>query len=400
MKTRGQPHVKEESMSGKDLFEQIVKYYEAAWGPILHHEEFKGGLKETLSEEEAEFFFLLPEGGATFDEISSLVAKHGISLDHFEDMMKHMGTEGMIWATPEEGGQIYERNTLLGILEIQMRKAEPTRLHNIASRVLDAMIDGQVHLPTKTPIYRVIPVESTLPSLDQTIDLNASVPDTRTPIPADIVSKMVRSEKYIAKSSCICRLSRQQAGKGCDAHAPIEVCLGFGKFALALANSGTAKLIDADEAIKIIRECSELGLVTTISNIQPGGGMDFVCNCCNCCCLNLNSMQLGITNIAGPSRYVAELDQGQCNLCEVCIDVCPSDALALVDIEIELDVAKCIGCGLCAARCPTDALRMVLRAEQPYIPATNAELKQRFAEETRDANMGESIGTRSAFFSA
>jgi formate hydrogenlyase subunit 6/NADH:ubiquinone oxidoreductase subunit I len=244
----------------------------------------------------------------------------------------------------------------------------------------------------------VIPVESTIPGQSgaEQIELNIPIADTRTPLPSDIVSEMVKHESLIAVTDCIDRLARKEVGKGCE--HPINVCLAFNKFALALTNAGAARMIDAEEAIKIIRECSEMGLVTMVSNIALGGGIGFVCNCCKCACLNLNAIRLGITNMANSSRYVVEFDASECNNCEFCVSVCPTDAFALVDVQIELEVAKCIGCGLCVARCPTDALQMVLRAELPDIPATEFVLLQQIMAEAQAASKEESDESRSVFF--
>jgi Fe-S-cluster-containing hydrogenase component 2 len=382
----------------QDQYERVVRYYEFLWGPIPLREEFKAALKETLSEEEVELAFLLPEGSTTIDQLRPLATRSGISLDRLEEKVERLATEGLLRAYPEGQAKVYERNTLLSFLEIQMRKAEATGLRKVSALVMDAMIEGQVCLPTKTPIYRVIPVESTILSQSgaEAIELNTPVADTRTPLPADIVSEMVRHESVIAVTDCIDRLARQQVGKGCE--HPINVCIAFNKFALALTNAGAGRMIDAEEAIKIIRKCSDMGMVTTVSNVAPGGGVDFVCNCCKCACLNLNSMRLGITNIASPSRYVVEFDASECNVCEACDSVCPMDALTLVDGQIVLEVAKCIGCGLCAVRCPMDALQMVLRAELPDIPATASVLLQQVLAEAQAANKEESDGSRSVFF--
>jgi formate hydrogenlyase subunit 6/NADH:ubiquinone oxidoreductase subunit I len=385
-------------MTNQDQYERVVRYYEFLWGPIPLREEYKAALKETLSEEEIEVAFLLPEGSTTIDQLRSLAARSGMPLDRLEEKMESLTSEGLLRTYPEGQAKVYERNTFLSFLEIQLRKTEATGLRKVSAQVLDAMIEGQLQMPTKTPLYRVIPVESTIPGQSgaEQIELNIPIADTRTPLPSDIVSEMVKHESLIAVTDCIDRLARKEVGKGCE--HPINVCLAFNKFALALTNAGAARMIDAEEAIKIIRECSEMGLVTMVSNIALGGGIGFVCNCCKCACLNLNAIRLGITNMANSSRYVVEFDASECNNCEFCVSVCPTDAFALVDVQIELEVAKCIGCGLCVARCPTDALQMVLRAELPDIPATEFVLLQQIMAEAQAASKEESDESRSVFF--
>jgi nitroreductase/NAD-dependent dihydropyrimidine dehydrogenase PreA subunit len=50
------------------------------------------------------------------------------------------------------------------------------------------------------------------------------------------------------------------------------------------------------------------------------------------------------------------LDAGRCTGCGLCLDVCPSDVLALENGSITLSREGCFGCDHCAAVCPTGAI--------------------------------------------
>ena len=50
------------------------------------------------------------------------------------------------------------------------------------------------------------------------------------------------------------------------------------------------------------------------------------------------------------------LDAGRCTGCGLCLDVCPSDVLALKDGTVTLAREGCFGCDHCAAVCPADAI--------------------------------------------
>jgi nitroreductase/NAD-dependent dihydropyrimidine dehydrogenase PreA subunit len=50
------------------------------------------------------------------------------------------------------------------------------------------------------------------------------------------------------------------------------------------------------------------------------------------------------------------LDAGRCTGCGLCLDVCPSDVLALENGSIILSREGCFGCDHCAAVCPTGAI--------------------------------------------
>lgn len=52
-----------------------------------------------------------------------------------------------------------------------------------------------------------------------------------------------------------------------------------------------------------------------------------------------------------------ELNEGKCNGCGVCLDVCPHAVLAPSNKKIEIrDKNACMECGACAMNCPFGAL--------------------------------------------
>jgi len=73
---------------------------------------------------------------------------------------------------------------------------------------------------------------------------------------------------------------------------------------------------------------------------------------------------------------------GTCTACEVCVNICPMDALELkkgkTQFELELNPAHCTDCGLCVTACPED----VLQHSETRLPSdqrttlTNGELRQ------------------------
>jgi heterodisulfide reductase subunit A len=56
------------------------------------------------------------------------------------------------------------------------------------------------------------------------------------------------------------------------------------------------------------------------------------------------------------SPQIAFIMPEKCNLCEVCIEVCPVAAIELVDGVVKIDPVTCIGCGLCVPKCPEEAI--------------------------------------------
>jgi nitroreductase/Pyruvate/2-oxoacid:ferredoxin oxidoreductase delta subunit len=52
------------------------------------------------------------------------------------------------------------------------------------------------------------------------------------------------------------------------------------------------------------------------------------------------------------------IDAAQCVGCEACLQVCPSETLAMVDGKAVVTGHESLGCGHCAAVCPTEAIRV------------------------------------------
>jgi ferredoxin len=57
------------------------------------------------------------------------------------------------------------------------------------------------------------------------------------------------------------------------------------------------------------------------------------------------------------NMYKVDIDK--CSACETCIEVCPTEAISMVDGHASIDVDECIECGSCAAECPEEAISEV-----------------------------------------
>lgn len=58
-------------------------------------------------------------------------------------------------------------------------------------------------------------------------------------------------------------------------------------------------------------------------------------------------------------RELARLIHDYKKACEVCIDRCPPEALAMGDDQLPVaDMDRCFGCAICAAGCPETAIVM------------------------------------------
>lgn len=78
--------------------------------------------------------------------------------------------------------------------------------------------------------------------------------------------------------------------------------------------------------------------------------------------------ELGIANVVARSSYVNQVDDLLCNGCEICLNYCQFDALAMgEDAIVQVNSVRCVGCGVCVPQCPSEALGMVSRLENEVI---------------------------------
>ena len=356
----------------QDLYDKLCGYYEFMLGPLPWRDEFKRALRETVSPEALRVFFRLPFSGTI--PHAKLAKKVQLPPQQLQDLLDRLASEGMIMAYTKKGQTVYERGNPVFMTEQQVRKPEDTPRRHFYARFFNSILNAEVQIaaPTKTPYYRVLPVEATLTGerlagAGRVIPVGVDVPDPRAVLPIDIVSEMIRRDAtIIGVADCYCRRTKRLLGEGCQ--HPLQTCLVFNKGAETLIAHGTARRIDLDEALQIVRSAEQQGLVHNVDNCE--GEIGSVCNCCPCCSILLTSWQRGLTNADSPSRYRVAFAPQECQLCQACVAVCPTRARAVDDGRLAIDDARCLGCGLCVSACPHGANRMVLREVQAKLPAT------------------------------
>ena len=54
----------------------------------------------------------------------------------------------------------------------------------------------------------------------------------------------------------------------------------------------------------------------------------------------------------------AEVNEECCTGCNACVEVCPVEAIEMVDGKAHVDGDKCIECGVCVGTCPDECITM------------------------------------------
>ena len=191
-------------------------------------------------------------------------------------------------------------------------------------------------------------------------------------------TEVVKNANFRAVSTCYCRHKKERAAHACD--APREICMTFSTTARSLARHDHARQIDAAEGLDLLQQAYENNLVQFGENNRQG--VNFICNCCNCCCEALNmARRLAPARPIHTTNFLPEIETENCNGCGKCVNVCPVEAMMLVSAHdpvkqkrkrAKVDADICLGCGVCARVCDKDGIDLVARAERVITPRTFA----------------------------
>lgn len=190
-----------------------------------------------------------------------------------------------------------------------------------------------------------------------------------------------------AVSLCYCRHKAEHLGEACA--APMDNCLSVNGGAEFVIRRGFGRAIGKSEALELLARSRQAGLVQIADNVQSRP--TFVCNCCGCCCEQLQGAnRWGLASV-NPSGFAPSRDAASCSGCSRCARACPVAAIEMVPerhagkpkngLAPRIDGERCIGCGVCATACHKGSLTMVPGGAPRQVPATAVERMVRMAIE-------------------
>jgi ferredoxin len=287
---------------------------------------------------------------------AAIAARAGVAPEVARSLLERMAGKGLVSASGNRRSQSFGlRPFMVGIYEAQLDRMD-AEIAALFEQYYQETSAGLVRDPPA--LQRIIPVESAiLPELEVCSYERAGA--------------LVERAHSWAVRDCICRVQRRLIGKGCD--HPVETCLTFAPVRGVYKDSRQARAISKGEALYILRQANEAGLVHTLGNYRHGNS--YICNCCTCCCKVLRGLaEFGRQAAVARSRFCALVEADLCIGCGECYDRCPFGALSAADDVPSIDGARCVGCGLCVTVCPMNALRLAERAgDEIVLPPNNSE---------------------------
>lgn len=296
-------------------------------------------LKHLFTEQDAALFLALSPALETPDIISDRL---GQPVAKIASHLEQMAENGLLFRLKKGDINKYGAIPFVhGLFEFQVKRLKP----DLAKMVGDyfeeafdrAMQDNAKHF------LRVIPV-------NQSIDLTHTVASYEDAV------QILRSKDRIVIADCICRKRTDIMDQGCG--KTLEGCFMFGSMGQYYLDNRMGREISMDEAVEILKECREKGLVTQPATAQNPTGM---CNCCGDCCGVLSAIKKHPAPASIVfSNHMAAIANEDCTGCELCLERCQMDALSLNDEgKIQVSENRCIGCGLCVTTCPAEALKLI-----------------------------------------
>ena len=291
-------------------------------------------LKKIAQPEEA---WLASQLGRKMESVEEISARVGLPVEEVTERLGAILRRGLVRVENRGGVQHYRLAPfLIGIYEAQLDWLDHELAHLVEQYMMLQGAKGI--LGTYPPIHRVIPAQQAVKS--------------EWILPYDDVRALLLRAKSYGVRDCICRVEQDVLdSRSCS--FPLRNCLNFSR---AERPAGPDS-ISQEEALTILDETEEIGLVHTVSNNIRD--VNYVCNCCGCCCGILRGItDWGIEDSVAKANYYSEIDPDECMGCEICIDRCQVSAISINDGLAVVDANRCIGCGLCVTGCPDEAAHL------------------------------------------
>jgi len=349
-------------------------------GPYILTDSVMEILKYSISEDNLDFLMAFKKNiSQTMEQLKESIAKYcknSYSEEEILEKVDQLAKRGVMFDQPNRHGVVVFRlapiyrqfeYTFMKKLEKTDEFIELARLFNESEKELADMAqndyDNLLNMVKGMPAQdRTVPIrENKETGEDIKIILNEEleVPEEQIVTTEDI-KKLIEKFEDIAVGQCYCRQKEDFLGHTCKQNPPGESCFTLGKSARHTTKHGFTRLISKEEALNILKDIEDAGLVHKVYHLNSDLSKDEVaiCNCCSCCCPTSKvSVTFPNVNIAS---FTVDIDQDLCTGCGTCVEKCFNQVLEINEHGLAEKVEEeCIGCGVCAYLCPENAISLI-----------------------------------------
>jgi Fe-S-cluster-containing hydrogenase component 2 len=338
-------------------------------------EELIDLLKEMFSPTEAQVALAIPNDLAPLavSGLENIAARTDLPMSAVAEALESMAARNILYSAPTHDGAT-------GYALLQVGYGLPQTFfwggkQDDTAKKMAKLVLNYFKVPITQKIYGGVRTKSFKYS---PANMSIEIP-MQGVMPNEQVGPIVDAATKIAVAHCPCRMSAKILGRSDCPHS-LEVCVKYDEMAEFVIDKGLAREISKDEAHQIMENSEKEGLVHMVDNAQ--GQIKHTCNCCGHYCWNV-----GIIRRRKIPRdqlmavyFIRETELDECIGCGACADICPVDAVVMVEDKPRVDQEWCIGCGVCAIQCPADVISIKRRIENKG-PQDFAQLHQQIKTE-------------------
>ena len=347
-------------MRRPEVYERLARHLGKLVSGYPFRETLLDLLQESFSPEEAALVLAIPNDLAPLElvPLEEIAQAAGVEPEQARQVLEGLAGRGVLYSGTTTGGAPGYAHLQVGYGMPQSffwGGREDERARRMAGLVLkyftvDTTREIYGGRPTKT--FRYSPAALAVEAPRQGV------------LTGDMIQNVVEGAQKIAVAHCPCRMAARVLGRS-ECHHSLEVCFKYDEMAEFVVDRGLGRELSADEALAIMRRCEEEGLVHMVDNAAEG--VKHTCNCCGHWCWNVGIIRRRKVprDVLMASYFIRMTEEDECVGCEACEQVCPVDAVTMVDGVAKVDEDWCIGCGVCMVKCPTEAISLERRLPQP-----------------------------------
>ena len=342
----------------QDLYNRLAIHMEHLTMGYPYTEELIDLLKEMFSPVEARTALAIPNDLAPLQvvRLEDIAARSDLPLPDVASALESMAARNILFTAPSKDGTkgyaLLQVGYGLPQTFFWAGKQDETakRMAKLVINYFKVPITRQIYGGLRTKSFKYSPANMSIEIPMQGV------------MPNEQIGPIVDAATKIAVAHCPCRMSAKILGRTDCPHS-LEVCIKYDEMAEFVIDRGLAREISRDEAHQIMEKSEKEGLVHMVDNAQ--GQIKHTCNCCGHYCWNV-----GILRRRKIPRdqlmavyFIRETELDECIGCGACADICPVDAVKMLDDKPRVDPDWCIGCGVCAVHCPAGVISIKRRVE-------------------------------------